>query len=204
MTGKKIPPPSTISKTCSANECARNWVARGLCDMHYRRLYRHDKPLPPKLRGSLRWFWGCVDRSSGDNGCWPWLRGRHTFGYGEFTLNEKSSAPAHRIAWELINGPIPDGLFVLHSCDNPPCVNPKHLFLGTQMDNMQDMIQKGRAKKRHGRLHPCTKLTEHDIPKIFSLRRKGFFYADIADIYDMSVYAISAILHRRTWKHVKI
>ncbi len=106
-------------------------------------------------------FWARVDRSDLD-GCWPWTRGRLAFGHGR---TASLDAPGlreltHRIAWKLVNGPIPAGLCVLHRCDNPPCCNPAHLFLGTKLDNARDAGAKGRmgrhiAARTHCKLgHP--------------------------------------------------
>lgn len=96
-------------------------------------------------------FWRKVKRGPPDE-CWPWTGRRGGRGYGRV-----GSCGAHRLAWELTNGAIPAGLWVLHRCDNPPCVNPSHLWLGTHADNMADMRAKGRSARgdRHGsRLHP--------------------------------------------------
>lgn len=86
-------------------------------------------------------FW--AKATSGD-GCWEWMGPRVGIGYGSFWANGKT-VRAHRLAWELVNGPIPTGLSVLHRCDNPPCVRPDHLFIGTNADNSKDMVQKGRS-----------------------------------------------------------
>ena len=90
-------------------------------------------------------FWNKVDRRGPDD-CWPWLKGKDRKGYGQTTIAYQHHR-AHRLAWELANGPIPAGLCVLHRCDNPPCCNPGHLWLGTQRDNAHDAIAKGRFKK---------------------------------------------------------
>jgi hypothetical protein len=84
-----------------------------------------------------------VDRSGGLLACWIWIGSTDTKGYGQL-WKEGTQAQAHRVSWELANGLILGGLFVCHHCDNPPCVNPAHLFLGTNQDNMDDMTAKGR------------------------------------------------------------
>lgn len=98
-------------------------------------------------------FWGKVERQSADV-CWIWRGTLVRGGYGQFSVRPGQRCAAHRFAWELSNGAIPDGLFACHRCDNPPCVNPAHLFLGTPKDNMQDKVAKGRHTNQYvGQTH---------------------------------------------------
>jgi hypothetical protein len=108
-------------------------------------------------QGSADHFWSRVDRSAE---CWVWTGGTVGGGYGRFG---RGKVLAHRHAWEITNGPIPDGLDVLHRCDNPPCVRPDHLFLGTHTDNMRDMFTKGRRATKRGTSHPNARMTEEDV-----------------------------------------
>lgn len=106
----------------------------------------------PKPRPLADRFWEKVDRGEE---CWTWKPefSRNPGGYGMFTPRHGARVGAHRISWELANGPIPPGMFVLHHCDNPPCVRPDHLWLGTHLDNMADMKAKGRSHSgRPGRV----------------------------------------------------
>lgn len=105
-------------------------------------------------------FWGRVRKS---DGCWEWINPTHEFGYGELWVNEKKrSIGAHRISWELHDGPIPSGLVVCHRCDNPRCVRPEHLFLGTPADNVRDCSKKNRIRKGENQpLHKNPRLAAH-------------------------------------------
>jgi hypothetical protein len=112
----------------------------------YKRWYAiHHQPKP--RRSLEERFWSKVDRSGE---CWMWVASLASTGYGQFYDKPRRRTPigAHRVAWELANGPIPAGLQVLHRCDNPPCVRPDHLFIGTVSDNMRDMYAKGRRAGR--------------------------------------------------------
>ncbi len=89
-------------------------------------------------------FWSKVRQSGG---CWIWTAGLSKSGYGKFAPSHRQTVGAHRVSYELFNGEIPDGMCVLHRCDNPPCVNPHHLFLGTQVDNVADRNSKNRQAR---------------------------------------------------------
>lgn len=129
---------------CSVSGCDQKVTAQSLCSMHYTRLRRHGSTEDPTPTFEQR-FWSKARKT---DGCWVWLAGKDKDGYGNFSVGQRATARpvrAHRVAWELTHGSIPDGLFVLHECDNPPCVRPDHLFLGTNQNNMDDMVAKGRG-----------------------------------------------------------
>jgi hypothetical protein len=134
------------------------------------------------------------------NECWVWVGARASNGYGVF-----KKKGAHRVSWELHCGKIPDGLFVLHKCDNPPCVRPDHLFIGDQTDNMSDASKKGRIviDNMPGEKHPLSKLTEDAVRKIRAEYEVGgkTQYA-LADKYGVSQSVIRDVVLRRGWKHV--
>lgn len=115
-------------------------------------------------------FWRRVDRAGGPDACWLWLGPKTPRGYGA-TSRLNKSVRAHRLSWELTNGPIPDGLIVCHRCDNPSCVRPSHLFLGTHADNMQDCSAKGRMRNQcKGKTH-CKR--GHEFTPENTYRKKG-------------------------------
>lgn len=138
------------------------------------------------------------------NGCIVYKGATDKWGYAHVGVGGKR-VQAHRYAYERFNGPIPKGMLVCHSCDNPPCVNPKHLFLGTDMQNTQDMIRKGRKpvgeKVKGGKYSDGAKLTEAQVREIRSLKGSDTQRA-IGDTYGVDQATISAIWKGRTWKHL--
>lgn len=132
--------------------------------------------------------------------CKIWTGKTDNFGYGKYTeQGTRKTKLAHRVAWEEANGPIPDGMCVLHECDNPPCVNDEHLFLGTREDNNKDRTVKGRSAKRQGHLNPNVKLTADTVRKIRRDSRSG---KDTAKAYGISTSHVSEIRNGISWGHL--
>jgi HNH endonuclease len=147
-------------------------------------------------------LWPRVGKPNSD-GCREWNGGRGPQGYGVIWLHvdhKSFKALTHRVAYELSHGPIPDGLFVLHRCDNPPCCNPEHLFLGTKQDNRDDCVRKGRQAV--GEINGKSKLTAAEVVQIRDLRRYGYYLTELARLYGIGATAVRQICTRTTWKHV--
>gem|GEM_PF-1246966 len=134
------------------------------------------------------------------DGCWEWKGGKKNYGkklpYGSFSFRDKRTNIAHRISYELYRGLIPKGLIVMHICDNPPCVNPDHLKVGTYLDNQKDKVRKGRGK--------VEKLSEEEVKEILSRFKMGVKGCRIAKDFGISQSTASSIKHRKLWAWVKI
>lgn len=133
-------------------------------------------------------------------GCWNWV-GATTSGYGEIHV-DGSPELTHRLMWMSVFGPISDGLFVCHKCDNRPCCNPEHLFLGTTLDNMRDMSRKGRAAR--GTRNPRAVLTEDVVAAVKHHLADGMRGVDLAELLGLTQQVICNIKKGRIWKHVSL
>lgn len=157
---------------------------------------RFERPLVNSNAANNR-FWTKVDQSGGPDACWPWTGGHNDRGAGIAVDPEtKKMAAATRVLWRMEIGPIPDGIQVLHRCDNPPCVNPAHLFLGTRADNMRDMMAKGRARQGRTAGGPWLKLTPDKVMDIRLLVAAGAPIRAIAREYKVWPSAIRSALKR--------
>ena len=144
-------------------------------------------------------FWLRVDRGAVDE-CWNWTGALFAgSGYGLVSV-ERVPRGAHRVSYELHHGPIPDGLFVCHRCDNPRCVNPAHLFIGTAADNSADMVAKSRSA--NGERVAGAKLTAADVRRIRALSSGGLKPPQIAERFGVHTSHVRGILAGQTWKHV--
>lgn len=154
----------------------------------------------PRPRPAAERLAGKVKRAGPDD-CWPFDGATNGYGYGRLTVDGKPQA-AHRLAYELEHGEIPAGLFVLHRCDNPPCCNPAHLYLGTHADNMRDMDERGRRVNRQARgaANGRAKLAVNDVVEIRRLASAGEPQRQIAEQFQITQAAVSSIVTRRTWK----
>ena len=185
-------------KEVSCRWCSRPVFGRGFCEMHYRRLWKagelsHYETKRYDVRGR---FMRSFEKT--ENGCWEWIAAKHhTNKYG-IIHNNKKRYLAHRMSYELHCGPISKGLFVCHRCDNRICVNPDHLFLGTRLDNIQDMM----TKRRHcfGSSRPGSKLTEEQAIEIRDAR--GVYMTDLAKKFGVSGSIVKGIRDGTRWRHL--
>lgn len=194
-----------VNPTCAYLDCAIGGkMRRGLCGKHYQSEKKNDRLhlYPSKLvtpnsslEERLRHHGWTVSTS----GCWEWKAGRNPSGYGQLAVGAPGSAPmiASRAAYAAWIGEIPEGMVVCHSCDNPPCINPAHLFLGTRTDNNRDMGSKGRA--RHDERHPHVKLSNEQVRQIRQMYETGdFTQSELGRRFGVGQPAVSMIVgHRR-------
>lgn len=156
-------------------------------------------------------FWKYVDRRSEDE-CWEWLGGHNKWGYGSFWMPRPSGGhyrheKAHRVSYQIAYGPVVwedgtyHGIVVCHACDNPGCVNPKHLFLGTQKENMQDASRKGRTRKsrNRGSKNPLSVLTEDAVRDIRARVSNGERQTAVASFHGVAIETVNSIIHGRSW-----
>jgi hypothetical protein len=150
-------------------------------------------------------FWPKVQKT---DTCWLWTGGNLSDGYGRIYTYFRDKKPvlelAHRVAWQLTNGPIPEGIDVLHRCDNPSCVRPDHLFLGTLLDNAVDRENKGRGggKKIQGENHYKVELSQKDVRSIVDLLASGNGVREISRQFGINSGTITCIKNGRSWRGI--
>jgi hypothetical protein len=151
-----------------------------------------------KPKNELAYF---LERVSKTDTCWIWTGGLNEYGYGMVNIGRKRHYRAHRLSYELFRGPIPKGAIICHSCDNPPCVNPDHLWAGSHKDNLADMSAKGRAHKGpsvHSEMHPLSKITREIALMIRSDPRSA---PKIASEHGVSPSLVRGIKAGTHWKY---
>lgn len=197
-----------MSAVCRLPECmalVQPAGRRGWCSSHYQRWRRHGDPrggwnfapgVPLAYRLAAR-----TDRSAGPDACWLWLGTRYQQGYGRMQWKGRTVRVTH-LVYELDRGhpPPADRPQVLHTCDNPPCVNPKHLWAGTALDNMRDRDRKGRARPPRGEAHGMARLTALQVQEI----RKRYATGDLtqrslAEDYGLAQQHVSEIVRGKVW-----
>jgi hypothetical protein len=192
----------SITKICPV--CQKEFTSKGhypkCCSLKCGYIFREKNtpPLPVEDR-----FWPKVKMGAIDE-CWEWQGQINKAGYGRFRIG-KSMPQAHRVSYELAIGPIPEGMKVCHKCDNPKCCNWHHFFLGTQADNVADMITKGRArfglgpfKSTYGRI-----LTADQVHQLKALYKTGKYKPrGLAVLYSVSESTVRDIIKGRLWKHI--
>lgn len=194
-----------INGICVAISCDRPHKYRDMCGKHYTRWYRgQDINAKTRVDRTIdERLWHQVDKS-GD--CWEWHGACDQHGYGHINIGKNKKKKTHRLSWEFANGPIPDGLCVLHTCDNPKCVKPEHLWLGTYKDNMQDCIAKGRfvfLKSKPGEENNHAKLHDGDIRVIRDLAESGLKPRYTSEFLGIDRSCVHRIINREAWSHVE-
>jgi len=189
---KTAPRVSRVCKTCGKEftvlASRLNWKPTNFCSRSC-------------LRGPLvaeRFFDNIGKKTIG--GCIPWTGGRNRDGYGIIRNDDGKRVLGHRVAYEIMHGPIPDGLRCCHKCDHPWCVNPSHIFLGTDADNASDKAAKGRQCL--GEKNTRAKIKEEDVRSIRKQSRAGVASKELARQFGIGVSTVMRIISRKYWKHV--
>ena len=154
-------------------------------------------------------FWEKVDKENSEKyydgtRCWEWKGAVDGGGYGALMITHSpyTREKSHRFSWLIHNGQISNDMWVLHHCDNPPCVNPSHLFLGTNTDNMRDKMNKGRNVNMRGKLNGMCKLSENDVREIVELHNQGISYRKLSNQFGIGNTQIARIIHKESWRWI--
>lgn len=183
-----------MKSRCTVPDCDGDLHGQGLCAKHYKRMRRLGRITLPSVEER---FWARVNKGEPDQ-CWEWTASCNAQGYGKYF-----SENAHRQAWRLAYGQeIPDGLFVLHHCDNPPCCNPRHLYAGTRQQNMDDAVQRGRLRPQKGEAHGGAKLTDDAVRDIRQRVAAGEVRRRLSEEYGVTPGTITMVVQRKHWSHI--
>lgn len=196
-------------KFCSVDGCVRKHKRKGLCDTHAKFFERNGYIGERRIKTLEERLWDRVDKNPGQgpNGdCWQWMGYVHPTGYGQIgrTTQPGDNINTHRAAYIVAKGEIPDGLWVLHTCDNRLCCNPDHLWLGTPKENTQDMISKGRRRKAsdtpRGEDVSLAKLTEEMVRAMRA--EPPMTFKALGEKYGVTAATANKVILRRTWTHI--
>ncbi len=182
---------------CAKPGCVCDAQIRGFCRSHF--MVARRKGLMPTPSTESR-YEAKVDRSGGPDACHPWTASRNPRGYGTFGHDGESLAA--RWAYKHYVGPLADGQDVLHHCDNPPCQNRSHWFIGDDVANTLDKMIKGRQYRPEGTLNPKAKLTPAEVVEIRSKHEQGVSRWVLAAEYGVTPTSVSAIVRRQTWRNL--
>ncbi|QIN93650.1 HNH endonuclease [Gordonia phage DumpsterDude] len=193
-------------RPCSLPDCARPHRRNGLCDMHDRRMKRTGTTDSP-VKSLAERFWAKVDKDGPVirpelGKCWVWTGATKDGGYGVIRPSGQRSGPpakAHRVSAEFAGMDVA-GRFVLHACDNPPCVNPAHLRPGAPIDNVEDMVSRGRQGR--GETSGTNKLTGDQVSEIRELVAAGMLHREVAERFGVARSNVTRIVNRQGWSHV--
>lgn len=197
-------------KTCGIKDCELPVLALGMCNKHWRRNRLYGSPLAFKAHSGLMKGLRAEQRfdlqhqKGAEGECWNWTACVDRDGYGRFAGNvgDVRYTKAHRFSWAFHSqSVIPPGMQVCHSCDNPRCVNPGHLWLGTNQENLTDMVRKGRSRKDRGESSPAAKLSEAQVREILATAEP---HTKLAARFGVTTMTISDIKCRRSWAHLDI
>lgn len=187
---------------CMVDGCQASPRARGLCNPHYKRASRRGT-LPFYRRPTLsERIWSKVRIADDVTSCWPWAGAKSDQGYGLLRVGGVAIG-AHRLAYADAIGPIPEHQHVLHRCDNRPCCNPSHLFVGTNADNVADKVSKGRAQGTVGEKNRHAKLSAEQVGQVRTLYGNGgISQTTIAAMFGVRQTQVSRIVRREEWAHI--
>jgi hypothetical protein len=176
--------PTSLSNVCCSRDCAREF--RGDFASRFWARVNKNGPIAPGMKTC----------------CWLWTGKLESNGYARVKRQDsRNQVSVHRAAWEMKHGEVPTGMQVLHRCDVRSCV--RHLFLGTQRDNMQGMLRKGRANKARGSAHGRSKLTEKNVLQILKLRGKGWTLEQLSVKFGVGTMQVSRICGGKRWAHLQ-
>lgn len=192
-----------VGDVCSHPGCEKEPRVKGLCDKHYIRLKRNGSTFKTKHDPRDITVKQRIKRNiiKDDNGCWIWQKGKTQDGYGQISIGGEKRR-THCVSYEEWVGDIPEGKEVCHSCDVRGCCNPKHLFVATHKENIDDMIKKGRKASSSGSKNSNAQLTENSVKDIFFRISSGESVRDIAEYYGVGGHVISKIKTLENWKSV--